>query len=380
MSQSLFTACKNVKRNGASGIQDIGGYSVGIELYTQADIDANVTAIQMGEATACTFGDSDESKVVLIADETITIPSGFNLTPAHPKKSLVIMCNTFVNNGTVSMTAKGPNVLPHDWYMIGTENGINKKITIPAYANNQVPTFPSKSNRGGRGQNGNNGTNRNCGSGGTGSTGSEASASVVVESPASGSGYAFGGGAGSGGYGSFSTTTPTSPVGTVYPMRGSDANPNGACASGGVGNPSGINQGNGQWTGKPTTPQNVGVGGRVIIFCNNFTNNGSITANGVSSIKVSANDDSTSGYGGASGGGAVDIFYNELTEEGTVTANGGTGYGMSGFENYSGNGGNGSITLLEWKLGPIIKPELKYFSRDNMVYLLKQFVARLQSE
>ena len=163
---SLFQACKAAVRNKQGGTFNIGGYDIDIEMYSQQDIQDD---IQYGDVA---FGDDDESKIVLVAGNTITIPEGYSLTPDKPKKSLVIFCNTLINNGTISMYQKAPNVLPHDYFIIeGSVIGSNRNVIIPAYAKNQVPAIEQK---GGSNcpstwnLNGNNGTNRNCGSGGQG--------------------------------------------------------------------------------------------------------------------------------------------------------------------------------------------------------------------
>ena len=268
------------------------------------------------------------------------------------------------------MYQKAPNVLPHDYFIIqGNLINSNKNLIIPAYAENGIP-------RQNLSQsiyiNGNNGTYRNCGSGGTGSVkwwmGTGGSNTVG----ATGSGYAFGGGAGSGAV----TNGPDESgydVNSTYPMRGS--NWGGALdtsrlghVNGGNGNPTGANSQNNQTF--------TGCGGRIIIFCCNFTNNGNITVNGTSIT----NDGKYSG--GASGAGAVDVFYTNLNEEGIITANGGAGArGQSPLtSNYSGSGGNGSITLTQWNLDKVIKEERKMFTKDNWVYLFNNYSQRLRED
>ena len=44
------------------------------------------------------------------------------------------------------MTAKGPNILPHDWYLIGQADGYEEDIIIPAYANNQTVKHTGSTN------------------------------------------------------------------------------------------------------------------------------------------------------------------------------------------------------------------------------------------
>ena len=358
--QSLFQACKRVFRDGISGTYEVGTKDIFLELYGQEDIDGGVE-----------IGNSSEENIVVVAGDSITIPSGYTLTPMQPKKSLVIICNTFENNGTVSMYQKAPNVLPHDLFIIDKNSfGGSKDVIIPAYAENQVTkNFGSDKN----GANGNAGTNRQCGSGGTGSGNSQNGG----YNSTSGSGYAFGGGAGSGGFKSSVGCAPIS-VDSTYPMRGSNANGrDNSFYSGGVGNPVGSSHTASGYS-STSIPQGVGCGGRIIVFCKTFENNGNITVNGTSTIKINSINDPYSGagcaWGGASGAGAVDLFYTTLAERGTITANGG-----DNFTSFStpGKGGNGSITLTPWSKSAILKPIEKYMSKENMVYFLNQYVSRL---
>ena len=379
MVNSLYKACKKIYRSRVSGSEDVGGHTIGFELYDQSDIDANVEAITRGEATKCTFGDLDESKVVLVADSTLTIPSGFTLTPANPKKSLVILCNNLVNNGTISMTGKGPNILPHDWYILGKADkyGVDSNIIIPDYANNGVSFNFGQAFQ--DGVNGANGINRQCGSGGGGSFITPNSSTYYYSydgKTGSGSAFAGGAGSGSGSYGGY--------VDTTYPMRGS--NGNGIATQdgyqGGVGNPPGSNMDVRFVT--YNSPQATGVGGRLIIYCVDFENNGTISANGVNSnFDVSIGDARhAANSGGASGGGCVDLFYNTLTTQGIITADGGAGiYGRGNKGNYkSGDGGDGCVTLLEWDIEKVVKPQAKYMSKDNMIYFLQGLVNRINGE
>lgn len=377
---SLFQACKSAVRNKEGGTFNIGGYDIDIEMYSQQDIDDDY------EHEDVAFGDSDESKIVLVAGATITVPPNYILTPDSPKKSLVIYCNTFVNNGTISMYRKAPNVLPHDYYIIqGNLVNSNRNIIIPAYANNAVPvTTVSAGWNFANGINGNNGTNRNCGSGSTGALGWwKGVHPSTVTLYASGSGYAFGGGAGSGGIYCAEPGSMDNSVDATYPMRGSSgyysngrSDYYGVVAAGGNGNPAGTNR---NYYGVVDYPWLTGCGGRIIIFCNEFTNNGLISADGGNSI---ISGDSV--VGGASGGGAVDIFYSNLVLEGDITANGGdknNSYSNSvGYTMTSGIGGNGSITFTRWNLDKVIKEERKMFTKNNWIYLFNNYSQRLRED
>ena len=379
--QSLFSACKRVFRDGISGTYEVGNNNIFLELYGQADIDNNNE-----------IGNSSEENIVVVAGDTITIPEGYTLTPVKPKKSLVVICNTFVNNGTVSMYQKAPNVLPHDLFIIPRiEFGGKADVIIPAYANNgkeNTSIDPTTSSFDLSELNGNNGTDRNCGSGGLGANhfrqGPRASDYLSGYGTISGSGYAFGGGAGSGGVAlDVRGTTYNNSVNSIYPMRASDGYKNTGYyfASGGVGNPKGTDSAVGQYGTLATN--NSGCGGRIIIFCCSFTNNGLINVNGTSANIIASGTQNA--HGGASGAGAIDIFYANKNSEGTLSAIGGAG-GFGKYKttdadyksSYTGAGGNGSITLTAWSKDSILKPIAKYMSKANMVYFLTNYIERLK--
>ena len=118
--QSLFSACKRVFRDGISGTYTVGNNDIFLELYNQQDIDNNNE-----------IGNSSEENIVVVAGDTITIPEGYTLTPVNPKKSLVIICNTFVNNGIISTENKIPSTLDYDLYVIN-KNQYSSDVIIPA--------------------------------------------------------------------------------------------------------------------------------------------------------------------------------------------------------------------------------------------------------
>ncbi len=311
---------------------------------------------------------TDQNAIVLIKSDNITIDLGQTLTVANPKKSLVLFCDTLTNNGTISMTGKGPNVLPHEYVIIQNDT-VFEDVVIPAYANNRLERkYNAKYIA--NGTEGNNGANRDCGSGGQGAatasnSGSDPYRGKYKALGASGSGYAFGGGAGSGGKSGNSSLTYEEDidVNPLYPMIGAPGKAYTYYAgSGGVGVISGTGEykiyynHNGQ--NGVIQDQNTGVGGRIIIFCNNFINNGAIEANGVAAY---SSDMYGGASGGSSGGGAVDIFYFDLTTQGVITANGGAsgdilGYiyiatpdqgGITKYNVPGGKGGDGSVTVSQ---------------------------------
>lgn len=380
---SLFSACKTVVRNQASDTLNIGGYDIGLELYHQSDID---TDVQYGDVV---WGDDDESKIVVVADDTITIPEGYTLTSDHPKKSLVLFCNNLINNGTISMYQKAPNVLPHDFFILESSiAGTARNIVIPAYADNALvysiqDPGASQSVENKATKNGQNGTNRQCGGGGLGCSTYWNSFVNPAYNSVSGSGYAFGGGAGSGGSigNKNNEYSELVSVDSTYPMRGGDGHGTNydqmltiSHLLGGVGNPVGA-RGD---LHSVELNNNFGCGGRIIIFCNSFENNGIINVNGTDTLqeKISSQNHI---IGGASGAGAVDVFYTNLVEQGTITATGGKEKAMADYlRNYAGSGGDGSITLLQWTQSKIVKEAVKYFSQSNVDYLLTQMAERIK--
>ena len=377
---SLFKACKDAVRNGEGGTFNIGGTDIVLEYYTQDHI-----------TSGATIGNSNVNNIVCFFGDTITIPSGKTIIPSSCKKSLVFFCNNFVNNGTISMIARCPNIKPHNLFLIeGAYVNSSSNIIIPAYANNKIARYQIASSSDTRiqnGKNGNNGTNRNCGSGGQGCCVSNAyvySADTPCYMGASGSGTAFGGGAGSGGtFGYYRVSAPD--VDTTYPMRGGNgANHNTWVYNcGGVGNPPGTSYGSNSYVITDYT-NNTGCGGRIIIFCSSFTNNGTITVNGTATKQpptISKNG-ANLGLGAASGAGAVDIFYTTLVKRGTINANGGGTYSVTyeGKTGTPGKGGNGSITLTQWFEKKVIKEERKIMTRSNWIYLFNNYTERLRED
>lgn len=272
-------------------------YSVCNEITTTETksylIGNNIIPIEAFESIAAynlATSSTDQNAIVLIKSDNITIDLGQTLTVANPKKSLVLFCDTLTNNGTISMTGKGPNVLPHDYVILQNDN-VFEDVIIPAYANNRIErrslTLKITAISG---LSGNNGTNRQCGSGGQGAAvNGNTSTDYNKRLGATGSGYAFGGGAGAGGKTGLNNTTyeANCDVDSIYPMIGSRGYTYSRyAASGGVGSPAGaqaptlVNANYGGHNGT-TQDQNTGVGGRIIIFCNNFINNGNVQADGI---------------------------------------------------------------------------------------------------
>lgn len=362
--QSLYGICNKVALSGVSSLENIGGYETYIDLYSQDDIDKNYNDIVQGNydeynnlITKCSFGsDEDQSHVILVASDNVEIPENYTLTPINPKKSLVVLCNKFINNGTISMTAKGPNILPHEWYIIGQSDGYDEDIIIPAYANNQTEGHFTSKNQ--YGEKGNNGVNHQCGAGGIGGNYVYDGANSWFHTNGSGTAFAGGGGSGSCITGYNQASSVGAEPDSTYPMKGGNGlgfpGSNTWRALGGTGNTCGYSSYHENYGGNSRTQydQNFGVGGRIIIFCTTFVNNGTISANGTDANTSADVWGGAVAYGGASGGGAIDIFYNKTQDEtnfGNVTTTGGLIGSIP-------SGGDGAITTIKYNASSFILP------------------------
>lgn len=335
---SLYSYCASIDTS--------GNYSKKIDNITY-DIEAIITDIVDDSDITTIFNNisNDESKFLLLKANSINISK--TLTPPYPKKSFIIFCPTIEGTGTISMTGKGPNVLPECILLFDeTEMPETGRVLILDYANNQKNITNNDTTNDARTlRKGNDGTGYNCGSGGIGAI--ITNSGTIQGFMQSGSGYSYGGGAGTG---NNVCNNSNNIVDTIYPMHGSD------CilsyyysGDGGVGNPSG-KYGKGNRYGSDLPAQATGVGGRLIIF----TNNCSISNLHAKGIK--ANDGIRGPAGdafpaaGSSGGGSINIFY-ENTMSSICNVQGGE-YSKSSIDPSSqrlmgGPGGNGTVVSIK---------------------------------
>ena len=200
---------------------------------------------------------------------------------------------------------------------------------------------------------------RDGGLGGTGSSSQMGNAGVsggVGQSGGGGSGSAHTGTSGSGGAGTcFSGGTGgggahggTGVAGAPYGGSGGDGAPTASWPSaGGVGNP------NGKWSNGTYVSNGIntsapsGTGGTIILIVGGNVTigpNGKIEANGISSQNYS---DLNRCGGGSSGGGNIVIAHGgNFTNNGSITADGGAPWGWGGAQ-MGGAGGNGSIQIKQ---------------------------------
>ena len=236
---------------------------------------------------------------------TVTATNVSNLT--YKKGMYLCVMGDLVNNGTISMTARGTyNVTGENVFLWKDKNGNYEYI--PANGANGIP---ASSNKGGRvtGKKGNNGINRGTGSGGQGGlihNGLGGSTNSWIGSSTGGTSYSGGNGSG----GVINTNGPANSVSSTQASanRGGNAY---AYNSGGwvdwfAGGGAGITGGNSAYYGNSTsvgtdsTGKN-GTGGLLVLYAGNLTNDGKIESNG--SNGAGANRSFGSSYGGATGGG-----------------------------------------------------------------------------
>lgn len=277
---------------------------------------------------------------------SLTVNTGHTLTVSNRCKGLhIYVRGDLVLNGTISMTARGANILntnqsilykKHYSGIFGLQEFQNLAYILP----NSFPSSTS-SVRGGdsvfgidSSSNGNAGSNGTllfqCGGGGSGSVYS-ASTIYTATSGVGGYGTSFSGGSGSGGS-AVLYSSQTSQSGSNTGGAGSSGKCShssfGAC--GGAGNPGGAGEGTGSLSG------NAGTGGQLIVIVG-----GTLSGSGVFESKGSAGggQSGTCG-GGGSGGGCLLILYQNSSFSGTKLATGGAGGAGSVI---GGAGGNGYI-------------------------------------
>ena len=287
-----------------------------------------------------------KNMVILEVDGNLTIDSGVTLTACKsasgyggPKGLLIYCTGTLINNGSISMTARGAKAEGQNIYLFDNIDGSYEYIPKEG-----VPGGGGASGGGGWKEPGRRGgspgaaTDRRTGGGGGGS------------SWYGGAGNGTAGTSYSGGTGGGSSSTPgwwtSAQSGEANGGKGGNASSGSSeytlCGSGGgAGNPGGYS------AAAYSSHGQSGTGGLLIIYAGRLENNASITSNG------SVGGTAYRTGGGGSGGGSVNIFYDILTSNGTLVKNSGTitAYGGSGGAGTragesgpGGNGGNGCVT------------------------------------
>lgn len=234
--------------------------------------------------------------------KNLTIPSGFTLIPVYRCKGLLLYGDNLVNNGIISMSARGSVGKGDNIYLYNTSKGLQY---VPAVGAAGGPRHGGRANYWGVGW-ASNGVGRQTGGGSSGSCYSNANYVPTAGAGSAGTSYSGGSGGGAGSFGSATNAAS-------YGGRGGDAYTvnvynRGYC---GVGNPNG--------SGYNCGPE--GTGGLLIIISFKLDNKGRIEANGVDQASQWSSH-SYSG-GGASGGGSVNILAGTISGVENISARGG---------------------------------------------------------
>lgn len=275
-----------------------------------------------------------KNTLVLKVNGNLTIDEGVILTACKSDegfggpKGMIISCSgTIVNNGTISMTARGAKAEGEDIYLWKNENG--KYEYIPAIGGAEGKAISKKSSSAARniGNPGANGTDRKTGGGGSGAIYVNRGYTVTSGAGSIGTSYSGGSGGGAANGPNKSITAQDGGINGTY--GGKCAWSSGAGSTGG-----GAGNLGGAGTSAVVNGEN-GTGGLLVIYCEKIENNNVIEANG------SKGGNGTIG-GGSSGGGSINIFSNEIVRIGIISAVGGEKVGT---ETKGGEGGTGSITV-----------------------------------
>ena len=298
----------------------VNGEEYPAEIY---NYDENVNYI-----TNKNIGTSEEDNRMLIVkyNGNLNINERRLITAQTRKKGMFIyVAGELINNGEISMTARGAKAEGQNVYLWKHDNGAYEYV--PAEGGNGGKAVSVK-NGSINGNVGTNGINRQTGGGGSGyafAWGTYDSGTMQGNVPVTSSsgvgtiGTSYSGGTGGGSGRAYVTN------GKPVWYEGTSGLNNGGTGGngyyGGTGNPGGRGD-NDEYIGT------TGTGGLLILYSDTLNNSGKISSNGTNSNE----------YGGASGGGTINIFYNKLTNEGTIESVGGKG-------GNGGDGGNGSYVL-----------------------------------
>lgn len=339
--------------------------------YTEQD--------SLGSATA------DSRMLILRYHKNLIIEAGAVFRPKVRKRGMLVWVNgELINNGTISMTARGASAPGQNVYLY---KNIDETFEyVPAVGGLGGAAGGYNQN----GYKGVDGVGRALGGGGGGGMYGTYTNRAARGGNATSYSGGSGGGGGAAGAGGGSYGTAGSDTGGAGGSGGSSGTYD--QGHGGAGNPPGSDfRGT---TNLGTNSGQPGTGGLLIIFTKKFINRGLIESRGSDSIgrKVVSAYYNYLGGGGASGGGSINIFYTEIIDNGTYNVSGGTSYQSGGWSNYclGGNGGNGTVTLTEiynpfiiegyltkttpWATDSFIYANLSVDHKENGQILYKVFI------
>ncbi len=271
------------------------------------DISKNVAAT----STTAAYRDYAQNMVVVKVKGDLTINSGVTVSPystslGGPKGFMLYITGDLTNNGIIDNS--------HGAYAIG------QNVYLWKNADDTYEYIPATGSTGGtsNGAAGKAATGRALAGGGAGYGGTNAGHGGTATSYSGGTG-------GSGVYSGW-------PGYAGSPNGGQGGGNSSSTGAGGAGNP-GAPGGNVN-NQRQRAGQN-GTGGLLMIYSNNYINNGTVRANG-----AAGGAGLNGGSGGCSGGGSINIFYVSELAKGNALANGGT-------VSLGGTGGKGTITYTQ---------------------------------
>ena len=379
---------------------------------TPETIDYDVELINEYNDVQYSLGAGETTKTISLGDGTqvyktlvvkyhgnLTIDSGVTVTAktsdsntslTYKKGMYLCVLGNLVNNGTITMTARGTyNLAGENVYL--WKNQDNSFEYVPSVGGAGSPRYTGTGSSTAAKCQGTAGVGRQTGGGAKGSYRLDGKGSVG----AGGDGTSYSGGSGSGAiiYDVTNGSTPNGADASDYGGPGGNAGRYGSgtwvsVALGGTGNTGGNSASNN--SSYKNLKGNSGTGGLLIIYSDSLINRGTISANGVGSSKVNLGTSSKlNASGGPSGGGSVNIFYqNAISGKQNMEATGGVYSVGTGTSRYAGgNGGNGTVTVnkisadlsyakkvIKIKAGDteqLDRAKLKYVKQTNSQLLLQ---------
>ena len=334
---------------------NINGEKYNAHVYTFDGDTIFDTNRQFGDANDVATASANAKNMVIVkVNGNLTINSGVKIEPYYnayggPKGFILYVTGTLTNNGTID-NSHGAKAAGQNVYLWKNADGTYEYVPATGGAGGAAPGGSSAA----AGIAGSPGTGRQTGGGGSGGKG------FSPNSGAGSKGTSYSGGTGGGGAGWEASASGgagaanggSGGIGRNANVSGSNTSYKG---SGGAGNPGGKGPAVGS-VGTASSTGSNGTGGLLILYANNYINNGNITSNG-------SNGGADSNGGGSSGGGSINIFTNQSTGidqlgiitntkyseiKGTTNILGGLAVGT---QSKGGAGGNGTVNIGEIRNG-----------------------------
>jgi hypothetical protein len=322
----------------AAGALTINSQSVGGHELTVV----NSTTISSFTAASWFTSTADTQSAWVIVKGDLTINSGITFTPPVRKLFTVLYVRgNLVNNGTISMTARGAS---HS-----ATTARNIRIATGTFSGVTNPQVPAAGGAGGVSGSGAGGFGTAGTSGGTGGGGGGPNSITPPTIGAGSAGTSYSGGSG-GGAGGRTTAANAQPNGGAGGQAERGTNANAFDFEGGAGNPGGTNP----FFTAPRNQGRSGTGGVLIVIVEgSITGTGLIQANGVVNentlnwLTDPVNGTSALSYGGSTGGGSVTVMYGGSTSITPAASGGDISTVTQPWWTWGGSGGAGTARALQ---------------------------------